>query len=646
MVQGKVAAGSPLGYSVAGEVIAVGPGIDDLQVGDRVACAGAGVANHAEVVRVPRNLVVPIPDGLEAADASAVTLGAIALQGVRRAAPTLGETFVVIGLGILGQLTIQMLKANGCRVIVNDLSADRLELAKTLGADVVVHPDTGDVLEQVARVTDGLGADGVVIAAATPSDDVVSTAFKMCRRKGRVVLVGDVGLDLNRADFYAKELDFLISTSYGPGRYDRHYEEEGVDYPVSYVRWTENRNMTEVLRMVHDGRLRLQPLLGAVYDIDDAPKAYAALQDPVNRPLMVLLHYPRSEGEARKTRLQVAQPARSEGRVRLALVGGGSFARGMHLPNLQQLNDRYELRAVVSRTGTSAKEVAAQFGAAYASTNLHDVLADDDIDAVLVATRHDTHGAIALSCLQAGKHALVEKPLTLNREDVDAIEAFYQNDGGARPVLLTGYNRRFSSLMAGVMDRLASRSEPIMVSYRMNAGYIPLDHWVHGPQGGGRNIGEACHIYDLFTALTGSEVDTVHAMSSRPASGYYRLDDNFVVVTRFADGSVASLSYTAMGSTAHPKERMDVYAEGMVLSLDDYKSLSVAGRSDQGIALKQADKGHREELVQFADAVRGREAWPIPLWEQLQVARMAFEVQEQLLRSPGRHEGPDVDGVA
>ena len=348
MVKGKVDAGSPLGYSASGVVLAVGEGIVDIEVGDRVACAGAGIANHAEVVRVPRNLLVRVPGELDLADASAVTLGAIALQGVRRATPTLGETFVVIGLGILGQMTVQMLKANGCQVVVVDLSAERLELAKTLGADVVAHADAGEVIEQVARVTDGLGADGVIITAATPSDEVVSTAFQMCRRKGRVVLVGDVGLDLDRADIYQKELDFLVSTSYGPGRYDKGYEEEGLDYPVGYVRWTENRNMGEVLRMMADGRLRLQPLVEAVYPITDAPGAYAALQDPANRPLMVLLEYPTTAGEVRSTRLQVGQPRRTDGKVKLALVGGGSFARGMHLPNLRGLDDTYDLHAVVS----------------------------------------------------------------------------------------------------------------------------------------------------------------------------------------------------------------------------------------------------------------------------------------------------------
>lgn len=636
MVQSKVNAGSPMGYSVAGEVIAVGEGIDDLEVGDRVACAGAGMANHAEVVRVPRNLTVPVPADLELAGASAVTLGAIALQGVRRATPTLGETFVVIGLGILGQLTVQMLKAHGCRVVVNDLAMQRLDLAKSLGADVAVHPGAGDLVEQVARLTDGTGADGVIITAATPANEVVSTAFQMCRRKGRVVLVGDVGLDLNRADFYTKELEFLISTSYGPGRYDRRYEERGLDYPIGYVRWTENRNMGEVLRMLSDGRLRLQPLIGATYPVDDASQAYQALQAPgASRPLMVLLSYPKGRAEVRRTRLQVSRPSRSDGRVRLAVVGAGSFAQGMHLPTITGLADQFDLRAIVSRTGTTAKAVAAQFGAPFASTSLADVLDDGEVDAVLVATRHDSHSEIALACLQAGKHVLVEKPLGLSHQHVDAIEAFYTSAAVNPPVLLTGYNRRFSPFVLGIQERIASRQEPLQINYRMNAGYLALDHWVHGPQGGGRNLGEACHIYDLFTALTGAEVEHLQVTAIRPASSYYRRDDNFMLLARFADGSVASLTYTASGSSDHPKERMDLYVEGMVLSLDDYRSLSVAGRTDPGLTRKQVDKGHREELVRFARAVRGHTDWPIPLWQQLQAARMALQVQEQLLGPAG-----------
>lgn len=638
LVQGKLAAGAATGYSAAGVVLAVGAGVTDLFPGDRVACAGAQSAYHAEVIRVPRNLVVPIPDGVEMADASTVTLGAIAMQGVRRASPTLGETFVVVGLGILGQLTAQFLQANGCRVVGVDLDRERIRQGIELGMDVGLHPDDSADVDQVSRLTDGIGADGVIITAATPSDEVISTAFRMCRRKGRVVLVGDVGLNLNRADFYAKELDFLVSTSYGPGRYDARYEEEGLDYPVAYVRWTENRNLSEYLRLIQGGRVRVAPLVSAVHPVDDAGAAYAALQGEGAKPLMVLLRYP--AGEAAVPEGRVPNPrARTgvrDGKIGMAVVGAGGFARSMHLPNLLSLGDRYHLRAVVSRTGHNAVGTATQFGAEYSATDLQQVLDDDGVHAVLIATRHDLHARMALAALRAGKHVLLEKPLALTAEELAEIEAFYAAHPQG-PVLLTGFNRRFSPYGVRMAELLAGRSNPFVASYRMNAGYLPQDHWVHGPQGGGRNRGEACHIYDLFTALAGSPLVSIDATAIRPATAAYARTDNFVATASFQDGSVASLAYTALGAKSYPKERMDLFFDGKTVVLDDYRSLEVHGARAKGVETKTAQKGQREELEAFAAAVRGGE-WPIPLWQQVQATRMALEVEARLA-SPAPAEG-------
>ena len=375
IVAGKLAAGEPTGYSAAGVVVDVGPGISDLEPGDRVACAGSQSAHHAEVIRVARNLVVPVPDEVGFAEASTVTLGAIALQGVRRAQPALGESFVVIGLGVIGQLTVQLLRANGCRVIGTDLDPERIRLGSELGMDVGLDPAETDSGAQVARLTDGVGADGVIITAATSSDAVVSAAFRMCRKKGRVVLVGDVGLNLDRADFYQKELDFFISTSYGPGRYDRNYEERGLDYPVSYVRWTENRNMSEYLRLVADGRVRLGPLVSATFPIEEARQAYEALRSPQGRPLIILLAYPGAEG-AEHVRVVASPHIRTAraGALRVGLIGAGGFAKGMHLPNMQALPSDFHLQAVASRSGHNASATATQFGAAYATTEYERVL--------------------------------------------------------------------------------------------------------------------------------------------------------------------------------------------------------------------------------------------------------------------------------
>lgn len=634
MIEGRMAAGEPTGYSVAGMVVAVGEDVTDLAPGDRVACAGSQFAHHAEVVRMPRNLVVPVPDGLPMDQASTVTLGAIALQGVRRASPTLGETFVVIGLGLLGQLTMQLLRANGCRVIGTDLDPTRLALACELGMEAGVNPTEEPDVDQVVRLTDGVGADGVIITAATASDAVMSTAFRMCRKKGRVVLVGDVGLNLDRADFYVKELDFFISTSYGPGRYDRSYEEEGLDYPVGYVRWTENRNLAEYLRLVAEGRVRVAPLIGGTYPVAQASDAYEALQGEGAKPMVLLLAYPERDADTASVVRNPRARAAATGALRVALVGAGGFAKGMHLPNLDTLRDRYQLYAVVSRSGHNAAATAEQYGAAYATTDYRRVLEDPDVDLVLIATRHDLHAHMALQALQAGKHVLVEKPLALHAEELDRVVGFFQSlpEHVPAPMLLTGFNRRFSRYATRLRELTARRSNPMIINYRMNAGYIPLDHWVHGNEGGGRNIGEACHIYDLFTYLTGSRTVRVSAESIAPATGHYAARDNFVATVRFEDGSVATLTYTALGASAHPKERCELYVDGKVLVLDDYRELTVVGAGARGVSSRATDKGQREELEALADAIRTGGEWPIPLWQQAQAMEIAFAVDAQLGR--------------
>ncbi|MDP3812623.1 MAG: bi-domain-containing oxidoreductase [Hydrogenophaga sp.] len=633
LVQERLAVELPTGYSGAGVVLEVGEGVDEFAPGDRVACAGAQCAFHAEVVRVPKNLVVAVPDAVGLDVASSVALGAIAMQGVRRASPTLGETFVVIGLGILGQLTVQMLKANGCRVIGVDLDRSRIALAESHGMSWGVHPDDADDVAQVARITGGTGADGVIITAASPSDAIVSASFRMCRKKARVVLVGDVGLDLQRADFYAKELDFLISSSYGPGRYDARYEEGGLDYPLAYVRWTEGRNMAEYLRLIADGILDVKPMVAAVHPIDNVDEAYRSLQSGTEKPLMVLLSYPRRDEAMQRRTLLAPQrtSAAITGAIRVAVIGAGGFAKGMHLPNLQELKDDFILRAVVSRTGHNAATTGKRFSAEYCTTDHQEVLKDPDIDAVIIATRHDTHAALALDALRAGKHVLLEKPMALDETELKAIEAFYQEDSGPKPVLLTGFNRRFSPYAQRIASLVQKRSNPMLINYRMNAGYIPLDHWVHGPEGGGRNRGEACHIYDLFTFLTGSQVKSVQAMALAPTTDYYSSTDNFVATMGFEDGSVASLTYTALGNVEFPKETMEVFVDGMVISLDDYRTLTVTGGRAKPLETRTSNKGQKEELQAFAAAIRGQAEWPIPLWQQLQATRIAVDVERVLV---------------
>jgi predicted dehydrogenase len=516
-------------------------------------------------------------------------------------------------------------------VIGVDLDEGRIGLARQLGMDVGLG-STADAeeIEQVARLTDGLGADGVIITASTPSDAVIANAFRMCRRKGRVVLVGDVGLDLDRADIYQKELDFFISTSYGPGRYDRNYEERGLDYPIGYVRWTENRNMSEYLRMVAEGRVTLEPLIGAKYPVEDAAAAYARLGTH-DRPVIALLTYPpdfSSIGER-----VVPNPTHRSGQagaIGVAVVGAGSFARGMHLPNIQALKADLRLEAIVSRTGHNATAAATQFGSAYSTTEVDRVLADKNVDLVVVATRHNLHADLALRALLAGKHVLVEKPMALTKSELDALVAFYAGGPAERPILMTGFNRRFSQYGVRIAELTRERSNPMVMTYRMNAGYIPLDHWVHTDEGGGRNRGEACHIYDLFTYLTGARVVDVHATAIRPMTGHYARTDNFTATLRFEDGSLATLTYTALGAETHPKEQMEVFVDGKVIALNDYRSLTATGAPNRALSTPTSQKGQRAELEALVAGIRSG-TWPIPLWQQVQATEIALAVEDQII---------------
>jgi predicted dehydrogenase/threonine dehydrogenase-like Zn-dependent dehydrogenase len=625
-------AGTPTGYSAAGRVIAVGDQVASFASGDLVACAGAGVANHAEFIDVPVNLAVRLPGGLGTGEGCTVALGAIALQGVRRAAPTLGETFLVIGLGFLGQITHQLLRIHGCRVIGTDIDVRRTDVARSLGLAFGIDGREPDMAARVGDLTGGQGADGVIItAAAADNSGIVASAMRCCRRKGRVVIVGDVGLDLRRHEFYGKELDVLISCSYGPGRYDPSYESEGQDYPLPYVRWTENRNMEEYVRLLAEARIDLRRLQPKLYPLEQAPEAYASLQGAGEKPMVVILEYPTGPQNPAKTiALSHDRVSRKPGRIGVACVGAGGFAQLTHLPNLLKQRGRYELRAICSRTGATAVAAAKQFGAPKATTDFAEVLRDPSVDLVIICTRHDLHASMALEALRAGKHVLCEKPLALADGEIDAIEDFYAAPG-PKPVLMVGFNRRWSPAFRRVRELVARRSAPLTAQYTMNAGYLPLEHWVHGPEGGGRNVGEACHVYDLFFALTGSHCTDLQ-LAGIPAQGrQWARNDNFAATLSFADGSVCSLLYTAMGAKAFPKERLQVFSEGRVIVLDDYKSVAVHGAAAKGWSGFMPDKGHLAELAVLADMIdKG-----VPdgfVAELAEVSRVAIEAERRLMR--------------
>jgi predicted dehydrogenase/threonine dehydrogenase-like Zn-dependent dehydrogenase len=619
----------PTGYSTSGIVVEVGAQIKDIMPGDRVACAGAQSAFHAEYISVSRNLCVKIPENVSLDEASTVTLGSIALQGVRRAEPTLGEIFVVIGLGILGQITAQILKANGCKVIGIDIHNTKIKLAKSLGIDYCLDPEDLNDKINIQRLTNGIGADGVIITAASNSNEIMSKAFHFCRKKGRVVLVGDVGLNLNRGDFYVKEIDFRISTSYGPGRYDPLYEVKGIDYPIAYVRWTENRNMLEYLNLISTKKVIINKLISNYFELDEASNAYNFLKNNSQSTTIALFKYD-VEVNSNSTLQIVHSKELKKDIINIALVGAGNFANSVHLPNLKKLKNYFNIHTISSKSGLSAKLSADKFNAQFCTTSFEDILSNDEIDAVIICTRHNLHSEMALKALKAGKHVLLEKPTALNLNQLSQIDKFFKsNTNDLKPLLLTGYNRRFSPHILKIKKIINNRTSPLIINYQMNAGYIPLDHWVHSEEGGGRNIGEACHIYDLFTFLTNSKIKKVNTNFMDSQTKYYSKFDNFITTITFKDGSIGNLIYSANGNKSVSKEKLTICVDGKHLELDDYKLLNIYDKTSTIFKTKYQEKGQTEELIEFANAIKTG-IWPIPWWQQYQVAEVSFLIDDKI----------------
>ena len=625
-VRGVLDGGKQTGYSIAGEVIAIGRGVDKFQIGDKVAAAGAGIANHAEFVDVPSNLVMPMPKGMDCKQASTITLGGIALQGVRRADMKLGEICVVVGAGILGLLAVQMLKLSGVQVVVSDFDQKRLDLAKELGADLIINPQNEDLLKTVSSYTGGHGADAVLFTAATSSSKPLSESFKMCRKKGKVILVGVVGMEINRGDMYAKELDFLISTSYGPGRYDSNYEEKGLDYPFAFVRWTENRNMTEYLRLVNSGSINIDKLIDGVYPIEKITEAFDSLQKEGEKPIIVLLDYSDINADSvSETKIALKTKTISSNTINVGLIGAGSFATGMHLPNMKAMGSKYNLKAVMSRTGFKSKTVADQFDAEYTTTNVDDILKDDSVDLVMIATRHDSHAELVMKSLKAGKHTFVEKPLAVNQEELDEIKAFYNSDIENKPVLMTGFNRRFSQFSQEIKKHTDKRINPLFIQYRMNAGHIPLEHWVH--ESGGRIVGEGCHLVDLMTFFTGSKIASISVEKISPNNDKISASDNVSIVLKYEDGSVCNIQYFAVGSKQMSKEYMEIHYDDKTIVMDDYKTLKGYGVKLKEISKGRSDKGQKEELEALYETLKGNKSdWPIELWDMIQTTEITFAI--------------------
>jgi predicted dehydrogenase/threonine dehydrogenase-like Zn-dependent dehydrogenase len=625
-VKGKLEMGIPTGYSVSGIVKAVGSAVKGFKPGDKVAAAGTGLANHAEYVNVSENLVVLLPKGMEFKPASTVALGSIAMQGVRRADLKLGELCVVFGTGLLGMLTIQMLKASGIRTAAIDLDNQRLMLAKELGAEIIINPKYEDVIKSIDNWTGGYGSDAVIFTASTNSSEPLSQAFKMCKRKGRVVLVGVVGMEINREDIYKKELDFLISTSYGPGRYDDNYELKGYDYPYSYVRWTEKRNMEEYLRLVNLDLIKLEELTQASFPISRVSEAFDYLQNAEQKPLMVVLDYETDDMENKtKVELPIKVQQFSKDIINIALIGAGEFASGMHLPNLQKLKSKFALYAVMSPNSLKSKEIASHFGAVYSTTDFDEILKDKNIDAVLIATRHDSHASLVLKALKANKHVFVEKPLALNETELVSIKEFYdENPNIEKPILMVGFNRRFSNYACEIKKHTDKRINPLFIHYRMNAGYIPNEHWIHNQ--GGRIIGEACHIIDLMTYLTNSRIQQISCDSLQPSNTKFLESDNKSIILKYEDGSICTIEYFSVGSKRYPKEFMEIHFDEKTIIMDDYKSLRGYGISINNIKSSSSEKGQKEELCAFYESIRNKNSWPIEFWDLLQTTGITFSL--------------------
>jgi predicted dehydrogenase/threonine dehydrogenase-like Zn-dependent dehydrogenase len=640
-----------LGYSSAGTITAVGEGVQGWRAGQRVACAGGGYAVHAEYAVIPENLLALLPDGVNFESAAFTTLGAIALHGFRLSEAGLGDRVAVIGLGLVGLLAVGIARAAGCAVFGIDLDPGRVELATQLGAGQAVLRDQAE--DAAASFSRAVGFDAVLICADTPSDDPVELAGAIARDRARVVAVGAIGLNLPRKIYYAKELTFLNSRSYGPGRYDPDYEQGGQDYPIGYVRWTEGRNLSAFVELLASNKLDVSPLVTHRFSIENAPAAYELITGKRQEPFLgVLLTYPPDSTGDPATKVEILENSRytsttqvGQEKVRLGVLGAGNFATSVLLPALEGI-PTIERVGIASASGLNARHAAQRFHFGYACTTEEQILADPAVNTVAILTRHNLHARQVIAALQAGKHVFCEKPLALNLEELQAIaDVLNDNDmqaashpsGSAprsqKPLLTVGFNRRFSPLAVRLKSFIDQRQEPFVALYRVNAGYLPPDHWLHDPrQGGGRLIGEACHFIDFLSFLAGAPPLTLSA-AGLPDQGRYR-EDNLLISLTFPDGSIGSIAYLANGDRAFPKERLEVFTSGWAAVLDDFRSLELVQNGKRSLKkspLRQ-DKGHHAEWVAFSNALSSGGPPPIPYDQLFGVSRAAIAAVEALHR--------------
>src|SRR5579864_7327833 len=619
-----------LGYSSAGTVVEVGEGILDLQVGDRVACAGANFAVHAEFACMPRMLVARIPSAeVDFESAAFTTLGAVAIHGVRTAESKLGDVVAVIGLGLLGQLTLQVLNAAGCRVIGMDLIQERAELAAKMGALAVTTSET-EFRDLCLKHSAGHGADSVLITAETVSSGPVNLASQIARDRGVVVAVGTVGMELERKLYYEKELDFRISRSYGPGRYDKAFEQKGRDYPIGYVRWSETRNMDAFLQLLADGKLNLQPLITHSFDIENATAAYEVITGEAQQPYLgVLVRYPHQENRpAQRIDIVSRRPSSSDNTaVRVGLLGAGNFAQGTLIPAMKQLHGT-KLVGLCASSGARAHVAAAKFGFAFCTTDEENLYSDPAINTVVIATRHHLHSAQVVRALECGKHVFCEKPLCLTEDELQEIERAHHQSAGTLH-LMVGFNRRFAPMARQMKKFLATAGGPFTLHYRVNAGPMPKDHWVNDPeQGGGRILGEVCHFVDFLSFICGAAPHTVHARSVSPEGN----EQDVAVSIEFTDGSLGTISYICNGDRTFSKERVEIFGRGCVAVLDDFRRLELVrhGRKQVFRSWLKQDKGHAAEWMAFAQCIQFGRPSPIPFEEIVATTLATIRIADSL----------------
>lgn len=632
-VMKKLDAWSPLGYSSTGTVADLAPDVKEFVVGDLVACAGAGYANHAEVVAVPANLCVKLMPDADLKQATYNTLGAIALQGVRQADLRLGETCGVIGLGLLGQLTCLLLRASGIRVVGIDIDPAMVDIAQKRCADVALMRESEGIKERISNFTDGMGCDAVIITAASQSLDPINFAGAIARKKGTVVVVGAVPTGFDREpDYYRKELQVRMSCSYGPGRYDPRYEEKGIDYPSAYVRWTEKRNMEAFQKLIYCGQIDVNYLTTHTFALENAPRAYDMLLAKEEPFIGVLIEYDVSKDFSKapsKIDLESAREGSGPDSVAMGFIGAGSYAQSHLLPNITKGND-FVLKGVLTSTGTGSRSVAERFGFEFCASSETDILENPGINTVFVATRHDSHAHYVLKALKASKHIFVEKPLCLRESELTEIAEFYWSLNAKRltvPVLMVGYNRRFSPLALEMKSVLGAG--PMAVTYRINAGAIAADSWIQDPEvGGGRIIGEACHFIDFITFLTGALPLSINMMGMIQAGN---LNDTMVLTLTYSDGSVGNICYFSNGDKSLPKEYVEAYSHGAAVVLNDFRTLSVyaSGKKREKKLLTQ-DKGQKNEVGEFLRAVKEGRQSPISFKELYSSSLATFRAIESL----------------